>query len=215
VPISNRLACARSAVAAWSFRSGPTGGGLSVRGTESSTAHSSTAHSSMREAVRSRGAIVACLIVLVSALAGVVWGFVAPAEHLVVVEQGGAVLLTGESNHRFDALAVFVCIGFALGFVTSILTWFVRELRGPRPTVLIVGSSIVGAIACAGAGLGVAALTHARPSDPAVGEIIPFAPGLSTPLALLAQPLAAAVMILVMAVLSSSDDLVATPTPVA
>ena len=150
---------------------------------------------------------IVVLIVLASALLGAAWGLFAPVERLTVVAPNRGLLMPGESEHRFDALAVFLLGGFALGIATGIGSWLARSVRGPAMAIVVVAASIVGALIAAGVGLGVGALSHRRPESPAVGDLVAFAPGLSTPLALLAQPLAAAVVLLLAATLSSHDDL--------
>ncbi|GGG11937.1 hypothetical protein GCM10007304_27390 [Rhodococcoides trifolii] len=151
--------------------------------------------------------IVVAVVLVASALAGVVWGVLAPTEHLMVVEENRGILLTGESAHRFDALALFVCIGVGLGVVGGVGSWSTPSSRGPAMTIALTMSSLVGAVVAAGVGLGVGGLLHPRAASPAVGDVISLAPGLSTPLAVLAQPLVAALVVVVLASLSRSDDL--------
>jgi hypothetical protein len=161
----------------------------------------------VRHAARRPIPILVAAVVIVSALAGAVWGVLAPTEHLMVVEENRGILLTGESAHRFDALALFVCMSIALGAVTAVGSWIVTAVRGPATTIALVASSLVGAVVAAGVGLGVGRLLHPHAVSPPVGDVISFAPGLSTPVAVLVQPFVVALVVVVLASLSRSDDL--------
>ncbi|WP_237669321.1 hypothetical protein [Rhodococcus sp. BS-15] len=64
--------------------------------------------------------VVVGISVAVSALGGMLWGFLAPAQQLLVVAQDRGAALTGESLHRFDGLALFSFVSLALGLVLPI-----------------------------------------------------------------------------------------------
>lgn len=64
--------------------------------------------------------VVVGVSVAVSALGGMLWGFLAPAQQLLVVAQDRGAALTGESLHRFDGLALFSFVSLALGLVIPI-----------------------------------------------------------------------------------------------
>ncbi|MGU3431448.1 DUF2567 domain-containing protein [Actinomycetes bacterium M1A6_2h] len=161
----------------------------------------------MRHSMRRPIPIAVAAVVVVSALAGVVWGILAPTEHLMVVEENRGILLTGESAHRFDALALFVCMSIGLGVVIGIGSWFAKAARGPAMTIALIASSLVGTVVAAGVGLAVGRWRHPHVTSPPVGDVVSFAPGLSTPVAVLAQPLVVALIVVVLASLSRSDDL--------
>ncbi|KQU06220.1 hypothetical protein ASG56_00395 [Rhodococcus sp. Leaf7] len=138
---------------------------------------------------------------------GALWALTAPVEHVAAVGDGRAIVLTGESDHRFDALALFLCITAAAGVVATVGVWSVVSDRGPRLAVDTVVGAFAGSAVAAGVGLAVGALRYASAEGAARGDVVGLAPGMSTPLALLAQPLAAAVTIVLIAALSASDDL--------
>lgn len=148
------------------------------------------------------------VLTVLGGLAGVVWAFLAPAVRLLVVAEDRGVVLTGESLHRFDAVAIFVGIGVVLGVLSAVVVWGMRRVRGPGAVAALVIGSGLGAGVAALAGLGVAHLRFPRAEGPAVGTIVADAPVLSTPMVLVAQPLAAALVYLLLAALSPYDDLV-------
>lgn len=151
--------------------------------------------------------VAACSIVAVSALIGVVWGFLAPAEHDLVLSAEQMVPLTGESLHRFDATAMFACAGLIVGIVSAAAVWAFRRSRGPLTFAGVVLGSAAGAALMAAVGMGVAALRLPEPSAAQPGEVIAFAPGIGTILVLVFQPLAACLVTLTLAALNPYDDL--------
>ncbi|WP_196054665.1 DUF2567 domain-containing protein [Nocardia aurantiaca] len=160
----------------------------------------------LRREVRA-AAVVCTVFAAASALAGVAWAFLAPAEQLLVVEPDRGTALTGESVHRFDALAIFVLIGIALGVLGTAAAWRWRRVRGPVLLSGIVLGSLGGALLVKVVGEAVAERLHTRPAHPAIHSIVEFAPSVEGWAALIAQPLAAAVTVLFLAALSTSDDL--------
>ncbi|MEV6255072.1 DUF2567 domain-containing protein [Nocardia sp. NPDC051911] len=162
--------------------------------------------SPLRGEVRA-AAVVAVAVVVVSALAGVGWGLLAPTERLLVVEPGRGVGLTGESAHQFDALALFVLAGAVLGLLCALAVWRWRSARGPLLQLgLLIGSGL-GAVVMAGVGEQVAEWSHPRPHDPPVGQIVTLPIELGSDLALIVQPLIASFVMLFLAALSTSADL--------
>ncbi|MFI6778260.1 DUF2567 domain-containing protein [Nocardia sp. NPDC050412] len=158
-------------------------------------------------------ALIAVGVVLLSVLGGVVWAFVAPTEqYLVVKVRAGAVpakgaALTGESVHQFDALAIFVCIGAVLGVVTAIGVWRWRRVRGPLLQLgLLIGSG-AGAYVMSKVGEQIMQWQHPMPYDPSVGQIVRLPVEVGSWLALIVQPLLAALIVLFLAALSPTEDL--------
>ena len=139
--------------------------------------------------------------------AGIVWALWVPAQQVLVVDPGSAVLLTGENLHRFDAAAMFACAGMLVGVLTAAASWTVRRSRGPVLLAALLAGAGAGAGAMAAAGLGVQMLRFSTVSGAGVGDVVATAPGLGTPLVLVFQPIAAAVVIAVLALLSPYDDL--------
>ncbi|WP_405497897.1 DUF2567 domain-containing protein [Nocardia sp. NBC_00511] len=152
-------------------------------------------------------AVVLAALAALGAAAGVVWALLAPAEQLVVVEPDRGAALTGESIHRFDALAIFVLIGIVIGVVGTTAAWRWRRARGPVLLLGILLGSLAGAALMKIVGEAVAEQLHTRPAHPPVHTIVEFAPSVEGWAALIVQPLAAAVVVLILAALSTSDDL--------
>lgn len=151
--------------------------------------------------------LVVAGVVCTGVIGGVIWGFVAPAEQLLVTQPGRGAALTGESVHQFDALAVFACFGAAIGVLSAAGAWRLRGARGPLLQVGVLLGSLLGAYAMRLVGEAVAEWQHPRPDDPAVGQIITIAPVLGSALALIVQPLIASVVMLFLAALSPREDL--------
>ena len=79
---------------------------------------------------------------------GWVWSRLAPPEVVRVAADGALVPLLGESEHRFDALALFVLLGFAAGVLAGVAVWMLRESRGPVVLLgAIAGSAVAGWLA--------------------------------------------------------------------
>lgn len=147
------------------------------------------------------------LIAVVSAIVGAGWALSAPVEQLVSVGGGRGVVLTGESAHQFDAVAYFVCLGAAVGVVTALAAWTAVAQRGPRLVASTTVGSVLGAVVMAGAGTGVGLLRYPSMPSAEAGDIVSLAPSVITPIALLAQPLAAGVALVLAVALCGYDDL--------
>ncbi|MEU1982694.1 DUF2567 domain-containing protein [Nocardia sp. NPDC019395] len=146
-------------------------------------------------------------VILASLFAGVVWGLLAPTELLLVVEPGRGATLVGESLHRFDALAIFAGAGGVVGLLSAAAAWRWRRMRGPIQLVGLLLGSAAGAWAMAWIGGVVNTWDNPRPDNPPVGQIVALPVDLESPLALLTQPLTAALVILILAGLSATEDL--------
>jgi hypothetical protein len=152
-------------------------------------------------------AVLLVAVILLSLFAGVIWGLLAPTELVLVVEPGRGATLIGESLHRFDAMAMFAGAGAVTGVVSAVAAWRWRRMRGPIQLVGLLLGSVAGAWAMSWLGEIVNAWDNPRPDDPPVGQIVALPVDLESPLALLTQPLTAALVILVLAGLSATEDL--------
>lgn len=152
-------------------------------------------------------------VVVGSALIGIVWGLLAPAEHDLVLSSGRLLPLTGESLHRFDAAALLACAGLVVGIVSAAAVWIVRAARGPLAVAGVLIGSVVGSAMMAVAGTGVAGLRFPEPVNVRVGDVVAVAPGIGSWLVLIFQPLAACVTTLVLAALNPYDDLGVSKSP--
>jgi hypothetical protein len=118
---------------------------------------------------------------------GWLWSVLAPS---VVVGRGpGGVVapLLSQSEHRFDALAVFVLLGLAAGVLTGVAVWLLRSRRGP--VVLIAAT--VGALAAACLARYTGELL-ATGHGAAAGELAALAASVGSWWAVVAQPLGVA-----------------------
>lgn len=151
--------------------------------------------------------VIVGISVAVSALGGTLWGFLAPAQQLLVVAQDRGAALTGESLHRFDGLALFSFVSLALGLVLPIGFWLWRSERGPRLFGAVFVGAIAGSVAAILVGNGIAALRFPKAIDPAVGSIVTVAPSIETPLVLIVQALMASLVMLLLAAMNPHDNL--------
>ncbi|MGF6881131.1 hypothetical protein ABIA39_001011 [Nocardia sp. GAS34] len=167
-------------------------------------------------------------VLVVSALGGAVWALLAPTERVLVVEPGRGAALTGESVHRFDAVAIFICVAMVTGLLTAAAAWRVRRARGPILQCALLIGSLAGAELMSWLGGLVAGRLHPHASNPPLHSIVglpPTIPGWRTLVdhwmhssqsagvwtVVLVQPLFAALVILVLAAISAHGDLGATP----
>lgn len=151
--------------------------------------------------------VVVGISVAVSALGGMLWGLLAPAQQLLVVAQDRGAALTGESLHRFDGLALFSFVSLALGLVLPIGFWLWRSERGPRLFGAVFVGALAGSVAATLVGNGIAALRFPKATDPPVGSIVTIAPSIETPLVLIVQALTASLVILLLAAMNPNDNL--------
>ncbi|CAM3019053.1 DUF2567 domain-containing protein [Skermania piniformis] len=145
--------------------------------------------------------------VLLSVLGAVVWALSAPPEQVLVVGPDRGRVLTGESDHLFDAVGVFCCIAAVVAVWSAAAAWQWRAMRGPAQVVGVLIGSGVGAFTMAVVGQFAARLRFPRIDDPAVDTVISHPPTLDTTIPLLVQPLIAGMVMLIFASLNTRDDL--------
>ncbi|WP_051024516.1 DUF2567 domain-containing protein [Nocardia aobensis] len=150
--------------------------------------------------------IVAAVLV-VSIIGGGVWAMLAPTEKVFVVEPGSGMALTGESAHRFDAVAIFACVGLVTGLLSAAAVWRRRAIRGPIMLVSLLIGSLAGAWVMSWFGEQVARWIHPRSHNPPVHTVVELAPTVEGWTALLLQPLVAGLVVLLLSALSTSEDL--------
>lgn len=135
------------------------------------------------------GIAVLVAVALLGLPLGWLWSALAPPE---LVRTGGgdtATSAVSQSEHRFDALAVFVLLGLAAGVLTGAVVWLFREHRGP---VLVIAAT-VGALGAAWLALGTGQLLTADDVVAvAQGRFIARAPVVESSWAVVAQPLGVA-----------------------
>ncbi|WP_067668823.1 DUF2567 domain-containing protein [Nocardia miyunensis] len=187
--------------------------------------HQGVAEPSVSRRREVRAALTVVLVVLlVSALGGVAWAALAPTERVVVVQPDRGAALTGESGHRFDAIALFVCVAIVVGVLTAAAVWRLRRVRGPIMQCALLFASLVGAELMSWLGELAARWMHPHSSNPPLHTVVAMPPtvdGWRTLIdhwihsdlsagawtVVMVQPLFAALVILLLAALSTSEDL--------
>ena len=146
---------------------------------------------SIRRAVRA----VVGLCVLVGVLQGIAWAFFAPGIPYRVLADGRFGALPTTSSYHFVDVAVFALSGMAIGTVLAVGVWQVRAVRGWQIVVALVGGSLLGALIALFVGAWLApGIDPASVGATAADSIVVAAPTNGTILAVLAQPMLAAVI---------------------
>lgn len=159
----------------------------------------------MRVEVRTAARVVLGAVAL-GAVGGIVWGLLAPPIQAIVVTPDRAAPVTGESDHEFDAVAIFASISAVVALLTAVGAWRLARPRGPILYGGILLGSVTGAATMAVVGEGVARLRHPHVQAPQVDQIIALAPGIGTAMVLIIAPMIASLAILVMATVNPHDD---------
>ncbi len=150
---------------------------------------------------------VVCTVSLVGIVLAWIWARLAPPQLKAIAQNGVQIPLTAESYHRFDSLAIFVALGLGAGFVVGVAVWFLRERRGPVVMLAAVLGSLAAALLAALMANSFAAGMYPAPSAVKIGDVVTIAPKLESWWAVMAQPLATALMYGVMAAWNGMDDL--------
>lgn len=135
------------------------------------------------------------VVLVLNAVVGVVWRYIAPGQQFKVFSNGGYLSLPTADYHPFEALALFVLATGAVGLVAAVAIWRVRGVRGVTSLTSLVIASALGALVAASiAGLFSSAVSPSSLADASRDVLMELAPQLTTPLALLAEPLVAALV---------------------
>lgn len=137
---------------------------------------------------------------------GWLWSRLAPPQESTLAGSGLTPLLV-ESYHEFDALAIFMLLGFVLGMVTAVVLWMIRSRRGPVIMIAGVLGSALAAWIGMHTGASFAAGLHPMPASIRGGQLVEVAPKISTAWAVLAQPLGVALIYGLTASWNGFDDL--------
>jgi hypothetical protein len=78
------------------------------------------------------------VVALAGVLLGLLWALVAPGQATVTTASGASSALAAESDHVFDATAIFFLLATAYGVVVGAFAWRRVERRGPV-TLLGIG----------------------------------------------------------------------------
>jgi len=138
---------------------------------------------------------------------GWVWSRLVPPQESALTEGGGLAPLVVESYHEFDALAIYMLLGFVVGAATAVVLWLVRSRRGPVFLVAGVLGSALAAWLGMRTGASFAAGMYPMPASVRIGQLVAVAPEVSSPWAVIAQPLAVALFYGLAASWNGFDDL--------
>jgi Protein of unknown function (DUF2567) len=171
------------------------------------------AASSRRTVIDSAELLLVLQVLGVVALLGIplgaLWRWLAPPEFVATSPRaptpGGVLPFVGQSEHRFDDMAIFLLLGLAAGVLTGAALWLFRRLRGP--VVLLVGAlgSLIAAWLAMRAGLWLAAVGY--PNLASTGAPFPRAPVLESSWVVIAQPFGFVVTYCIATAWNRSDEL--------
>lgn len=152
---------------------------------------------------------VLCAVAVLGLPLGWLWSRLAPPEIVIssgrAAIAGGVLPLAGQSEHRFDGMAIFLLLGLAAGVLTGAVLWLLRRRRGP----LVLVTGVLGALVAAGlamrTGLWLAAVHY--PDLAGTGLAFPRAPVLESSWVVLAQPFGVAVSYCITTAYNGTHDL--------
>jgi hypothetical protein len=100
-----------------------------------------------REVVGDVGPVLRIVLAVLAGglLVGVLWALVAPGQTTVTTATGASAGLAAESDHVFDATAVFFLLATAYGVVVGAVAWRARARRGPVMLLGIAAATTAGA----------------------------------------------------------------------
>lgn len=142
---------------------------------------------------------------------GVLWFWLAAPELVAVLVDpvGGRVEvpLPGQSEHRFDGMAIFVLLGISAGLLTGALLWLMRQRRGPVVLVAAVLGSLAAAWLATRIGLLLAGWYYPDLAGAAPGEVVARAPVLESAWVLVVQPFGTAIAYSLVVAWNGTPDL--------
>lgn len=154
--------------------------------------------------------MVAAVSAAAGILAGLIWGLVAPGEHVFVAED--AVYRIGDdSNNVFVATALYVLFSALAGLACAAGAWAVRRLRGPAVALALVVGGLIGAWAGIVVGEQITELRGTWPGlgelDAVLGQVLVIPATVDAWPAVIGQPLAATVVYAAAVLLHPDADL--------
>jgi uncharacterized protein DUF2567 len=152
---------------------------------------------------------VLCAVAVLGLPLGWLWSQLAPPELVLrsarAATPGGVLSFAGQSEHRFDDMAVFLLFGLAAGVLTGAALWLLRRRRGPVVLVAAMLGSLIAAWLAMRVGLWLVAARY--PDLASTGLAFPRAPVLESSWVVIAQPFGAAVTYCITTAWNSTDDL--------
>ncbi len=136
------------------------------------------------------------------------WSRLAPPQRVRVLNADGDLQpLELESWHRFDDLAVYGFLALGAGLLIGMVTWLLRERRGP--VVLIAATAGATLAGWLGMQMGVAFANgrYEIGSPPAIGDVLAQAPRLESPWIMLAAPLMTTLVYTLLTAWNGREDL--------
>ncbi len=135
---------------------------------------------------------------------GWLWSALAPPELVRTGDGGAATSGLSQTEHRFDALALFVLLGLAAGLLTGVVVWLLREYRGPVLAVAATAGALVAAWLALRTG---ELLTADELVATAAGQFAARAPTVGSSWAVVAQPFGVALAYSFAVASNGHDDL--------
>ncbi len=139
---------------------------------------------------------------------GLLWALLAPPVLVRVVADGRVAPLLGESEHRFDALGVFLLFALAIGVLAGTGAWMVRTRRGPAMLLgVLVGAFLASALGAWTGRLAATAHYAGVLLAAAPGTTVARAPALESAWVVVAAPFAVALTWATLVACTHADDL--------
>jgi uncharacterized protein DUF2567 len=152
---------------------------------------------------------VLCAVAVLGLPLGALWSWLAPTEFVVrsalVAAPGGVLPFAGQTEHRFDDMAIFVLLGLATGVLTGAALWLLRRRRGPLVLLAAVLGSLIAAWLAMRIGLWLVAARY--PDLASTGAPFPRPPVLESAWVIITQPFGVAVTYCITTAWSGTDDL--------
>ncbi len=146
-------------------------------------------------------------VALLGLAVGWLWSRLAPPQRKVITQDGTPTPLTDESYHRFDALVVFMLLCLAVGLVTGVAVWYLRECRGPVVMLAAAAGGALGGWLAMSVGTAWANGRWPVPTRVAALDVVSVPPVIESAWGLLAWPLMTALTYGVLAAMNGMDDL--------
>jgi hypothetical protein len=143
---------------------------------------------------------------------GLLWSWLAPAEVLAVLVdpatgRTGVLTLPGQSEHRFDGMAILLLLELAAGVLTSAALWQLRWRRGPVVLAAAVLGGLLAGWLATRIGLALVDWYYPDLSDARPGDVVQRAPVLESGWVVVAQPFSTAMVYSVMVAWNGTEDL--------